>query len=125
MVATELRAQGAIVTCADSAAVAMHAFQEHAPDLLISDISMPQEDGHSLIRRIRALPSEQGGSVPAIALTALARNEDRVAALEAGFQIHFAKPVDLERLVLAATALVPVDHMPPPGTPPATKRLRE
>jgi CheY-like chemotaxis protein len=91
--------------------------------VLISDISMPAEDGHALLRRLRARPVERGGNVPAIALTALARIEDRTAALEAGFQIHLAKPVNLDRLVLATLALAPVASGDASSEPPASPRL--
>jgi hypothetical protein len=60
---------------------------------------MPGEDGYSLLRRVRALPAEQGGRVPAIALTAYARAEDRMKAVLAGFQLHLAKPVEPAELI--------------------------
>ncbi len=68
-------------------------------DVLVSDIGMPAEDGYSLIRRVRALGKDQGGGIPAIALTAYARVEDRVRAVSAGFQMHVAKPVEAVELV--------------------------
>jgi len=71
---------------------------------LISDIGMPGEDGYSLLRRIRALPPEKGGDVPALALTAYARQEDVRAALDAGFQLHVAKPVKTDKLLEAISA---------------------
>jgi hypothetical protein len=63
------------------------------PDVLVSDIGMPEEDGYALIRQVRALPPEEGGAVPALALTAYARLEDRRRVFSAGFQMHAAKPV--------------------------------
>jgi CheY-like chemotaxis protein len=63
-------------------------------DILVSDIGMPEEDGYSLIERVRSLPAEKGGRIPAIALTAYARVEDRVRALKAGFQAHLPKPIE-------------------------------
>ena len=63
-------------------------------DILVSDIGMPEEDGYSLIERVRALPAEKGGGIPAVALTAYARVEDRVRALKAGFQAHLPKPIE-------------------------------
>ena len=69
------------------------------PDILISDIGLPDEDGYSLIRRVRARPRSEGGGIPAIALTAFARPEDRTRALHAGFQVHVAKPVEPAELV--------------------------
>jgi CheY-like chemotaxis protein len=67
---------------------------------------MPGEDGYALIRRIRALPDESGGRVPAIALTAYARVEDRMQALRSGYQMHVPKPVELAELVAVAASLV-------------------
>jgi CheY-like chemotaxis protein len=71
------------------------------PHILISDIGMPDEDGYSLLRKVRALPPERGGDVPAIALTAFARPEDFRRALDAGFQLHIAKPVTPDSLLAA------------------------
>src|SRR5258705_4096156 len=68
---------------------------------------MPEEDGYSLMKRVRRRSVERGGAVPAIALTALAEHRDRIAALAAGYQIHLAKPVNLQQLLLAAAALAP------------------
>ena len=84
----------AIVSSAASAREAFDLFGKDRPDVLISDIGMPDEDGYSFIRRIRALPSEQGGTVPALALTAYARTADRVKSVLAGFQLHLTKPVE-------------------------------
>jgi CheY-like chemotaxis protein len=83
----------------------MEQFRSDPPDVLISDIGMPGEDGYSLLKRVRALPVDQGGHVPAIALTAYARAEDRVKALLAGFQLHLAKPVDPAELLATLTAV--------------------
>jgi CheY-like chemotaxis protein len=85
---------GANVTMASSAAEAFETIKSKKFDVIVSDIGMPDEDGFSLIGRIRNLPNEQGGDVPAIALTAYARAEDRVQALRSGFQMHIAKPVE-------------------------------
>ena len=85
---------GATVRTANLAGVAFDKFQENPPDLLISDIGMPDEDGYSLIQKIRRLPPEKGGNVPAIALTAYAKNEDRLKALSKGFQRHIKKPIE-------------------------------
>jgi CheY-like chemotaxis protein len=74
--------------------------------MLISDIGMQDEDGYSLIRRIRALPANRGGNVPAVALTAYVRSEDRAKALDAGFQIHMGKPVEPAELVSVIERLV-------------------
>jgi PAS domain S-box-containing protein len=96
-----LSESGARVLTADSAPAALERFQAESPDILISDIGLPGEDGYSLIARIRGLDGASGTSVPAIALTAFARSEDRTRALQAGFQAHLAKPV--EPLELVAT----------------------
>jgi PAS domain S-box-containing protein len=85
---------GSIVTAVGSATHALAAIEKQPPDVLISDIGMPDEDGYSLIAKIRSLSKEKGGRIPAIALTAYARVEDRVRALRAGFQVHVPKPVE-------------------------------
>jgi len=90
---------GAQVTAASSAAGAFEAVQSARPHVLVSDIGMPGEDGYSLMRRVRLLPVEAGGSTPAVAVTAFARAEDRARALECGFQAHVPKPVDTSRLL--------------------------
>ncbi len=94
-----LQGCGARVTAVDSVAAALIALQNLRPDVLLSDIGMPTEDGYTLIKRVRALPPEQGGQIPAAALTAFARVEDRVRALRAGFQSHIPKPVEPLELV--------------------------
>jgi CheY-like chemotaxis protein len=96
---------GAVVECASSVATGYDAFSRFNPDLLLSDIAMPEEDGYSLMRRVRALPPAEGGCVPAIALTAFTRSEDRIKALEAGFSLHMGKPVFPAALVRAAHTL--------------------
>lgn len=90
---------GAIVTAVDSAHEAISTIAEAAIDVLISDIGMPDEDGYSLIRRVRALSETEGGTTPAIALTAYARAEDQSRALREGFHVHLSKPVDPAKLV--------------------------
>ena len=95
----------AVVTAAGSAAEALEKFQQAKFDIFISDIGMPGEDGFSLIGKIRKLPNERGGGIPAIALTAYARAEDRVQALRSGFQMHLAKPVESTELVAAVANL--------------------
>jgi signal transduction histidine kinase/ActR/RegA family two-component response regulator len=97
---------GAEVTVAGSAAEALEAMRATTPDLLISDIGMPEEDGYELIRRVRAQSNENWGRVPAIALTAYARVEDRMQALRAGYQMHVPKPVEMAELVAVAASLV-------------------
>ncbi|HEX8551167.1 MAG TPA: PAS domain S-box protein [Abditibacteriaceae bacterium] len=95
----------ASVTAATSAAEALEAIQRDRPDILISDIGMPGEDGYSLIKKVRALPESQGGRIPAVALTAYARAEDRMKALTAGFQMHAAKPIEPAELAAIVTSL--------------------
>jgi PAS domain S-box-containing protein len=92
---------GAVVKSVSSAAAALDVFSTFRPQLLVSDIAMPDEDGYSLIRRIRALDPKQGGSIPSIALTAHTRAEDRTKALAAGFTTHIGKPVNPADLVAA------------------------
>ncbi len=96
---------GAHVVLADSAAAALRLFMAHRPDLLLSDIGMPGEDGYSLIARLRTLPPEAGGNIAAVALTAYARTEDRTRALLAGFNNHVAKPVEPLELLAVLTSL--------------------
>jgi CheY-like chemotaxis protein len=101
-----LRNAGARVVSAASAREAMEMFAQAQPDLLLSDIGMPGENGYDLVRQVRALPIEGGGGVPAIALTAFARPEDRSRALAAGFQLHLAKPVEQGELLAAVSSLL-------------------
>jgi signal transduction histidine kinase len=105
MVETYLGAQGVEVLNAASAAEALAVVRRSRPDVLIADIGMPGEDGYALVRQLRALPSAEGGVTPAIALTAYAREEDRLRALVAGFQAHVAKPVSLPDLSALVGAL--------------------
>jgi signal transduction histidine kinase/ActR/RegA family two-component response regulator len=106
LVADILRGAGAHVDCAASASEAMSKFEAAVPDALLSDIGMPEENGYDLIRRVRALSIEAGGGVPAIALTAFARPEDRSRALAAGYQMHLTKPVEQDQLLAALSGLV-------------------
>lgn len=94
-----LEARGARVTCAGSARDALEAIERERPDVLVSDIGMPVEDGYDLIRSVRALRREYGGRTPAIALTAYASLADQTRALTAGFQAHVTKPVAAADLV--------------------------
>jgi CheY-like chemotaxis protein len=96
---------GAQVRIADSAAQALDAIREERPDLLISDIGMPVEDGYVLVRRLRAMEAGLGRRLPAIALTAYASEEDTRRALAAGFDSHLSKPVDPARLMDIAAGL--------------------
>lgn len=85
------------------------AFEQNKPDILLSDIGMPDHDGYELINRLRALPG--GDTVPAIALTALARSEDQNRTLGAGFQMHVAKPVEAAELVAAVRKLADMQRV--------------
>jgi len=100
-----LTAARAEVRSCQSAAEALSAFRDWRPDVLIADIEMPVEDGLSLIRKIRALEPAQGGKVPAIALTAYGRVEDRLRTLSAGFSMHVPKPVDPSELTTVVASL--------------------
>ena len=104
LISTILTRCGSEVRCSESAAEAIQALAEWGPDLLLSDIGMPNEDGYSFIRRVRRLRSKRAKQIPAIALTAYATEEDRSAALAAGFQIHLAKPVEPNSLVNSIAA---------------------
>jgi PAS domain S-box-containing protein len=94
LLSTILRHAGAKAVAVSSAAEALDALHRDPVDVLVSDIGLPEEDGCALIRKVRELDPEQGGMIPAIAVTADARAETRVRALSAGFQLHIAKPID-------------------------------
>lgn len=98
-VTTVLEADGANVIAVASAAAALELLMKQQPEVLVCDIAMPDEDGYTLIRKVRSLKPDQGGEIPAVALTAYADSEDRIRAIEAGFQTHVAKPVDPTELV--------------------------
>ncbi|MGJ5675038.1 MAG: PAS domain-containing protein [Nostochopsis sp.] len=100
-----LKEYGGTVTAASSASQGLKILAQLQHDLLISDIGMPEIDGYGLIEQIRAIPPEQGGTIPAIALTAYAGDSDRSRLLAAGFQVHIAKPVDIDQLLLAIADL--------------------
>jgi signal transduction histidine kinase/ActR/RegA family two-component response regulator len=102
-----LESYGAQVETAGNAADALQVLAATRPDVLLSDIGMPQEDGYSLIRKVRALPVEAGGSTPAVAITAFAKIQDRIRALNAGFQMHLAKPVEPDELIAVVASLAP------------------
>jgi len=93
------------VITASSAEEAVPLVESSRPDVLITDIGMPVADGYELLRRVRELGSARGGRVPAIALTAFARSEDRTRALRSGFLVHVAKPVDPSELVATVAAV--------------------
>jgi CheY-like chemotaxis protein len=96
---------GGIVSAVGSAEEAMEALQRATPDVLVSDIGLPGDDGHELMRKIRALEAEKGGRIPALALTAYTGRQARGNALAAGFDLQVSKPVDLADLVAQAVLL--------------------
>jgi PAS domain S-box-containing protein len=101
-----LEAAGATVTTAASAAEALGLLETAAPDALVADIGMPEMDGFELIKHVRTLRNPVAAQVPAAALTAFARSEDRTKALQSGFEMHLAKPVDPGELVASVATLV-------------------
>jgi signal transduction histidine kinase/CheY-like chemotaxis protein len=105
LLAAALGHSGADVDSAASAAEALAALRRRRPDVLVCDIGMAGEDGYTLLASVRALPAEEGGMVPAIALTAYARADDRRRALAAGYQIHLPKPVDPDELISVVARL--------------------
>ncbi|MDB6146952.1 MAG: two-component hybrid sensor and regulator [Spartobacteria bacterium] len=96
---------GATVETAGCAEDALVLLKRIKPHVLITDIGMPGEDGYAVIRRVRQLGADQGGAIPAIALTAFARSEDRKRAILNGFQMHMAKPVEPSELVTMVASL--------------------
>jgi PAS domain S-box-containing protein len=100
-----LNGYGAQVYTASSSAEALEALPRWKPDVLVSDLGMPLEDGFELIGKVRALAPEQGGNVPAAALTAYVREEDRSRALDSGYQVHVPKPVDPAMLATTVAEL--------------------
>lgn len=111
-----LELYGASVSAAASASEALQTLERERPDVLLSDISMPGDDGYALIHKVRARPAHQGGRIPAGAVTARIRPEDRQRVLMAGFQIHVTKPVEPEALAAVVARLA--------GRTPASGRSR-
>lgn len=105
LLTTVLTQRGAKVFEAERAADALALVERERPDVLVSDIAMPEEDGYMLIGRVRQLSVDRGGRTPAVAVTAYAGRADRVRAIEAGFDLHFAKPIDVDALVDTLVAL--------------------
>jgi CheY-like chemotaxis protein len=101
-----LEAAGAEVLTASSATEALRRIAEIKPDVLVTDLGMPQMDGFEFIRRIRSSADPTTREIPAAALTAFARSEDRTKALDSGFEMHLAKPVDPAELVSSVATLV-------------------
>jgi CheY-like chemotaxis protein/anti-sigma regulatory factor (Ser/Thr protein kinase) len=105
LVQAVLERAGAEVTLASSTREALDSLRDHRPDVIVSDIGMPREDGYVFIRALRAMSREDGGRIPVVALTAYARAEDRRRALVAGFQNHAAKPIEPQELVVVVANL--------------------
>jgi CheY-like chemotaxis protein len=101
-----LEAAGAVVTVAASAAEALTAIEAELPDVMLSDISMPGQDGRTLLRAIRVVLKKKHVRVPAVALTALGSRADREASRDAGFHYHLDKPVDPQKLVEVLSSVV-------------------
>ncbi|HJP90703.1 MAG TPA: CHASE domain-containing protein [Pyrinomonadaceae bacterium] len=99
LMATALTRRQANVTAVSSAGEAIQVITQRRPDVLISDIAMPGEDGYGLIKKVRSLESGQAENIPAVAITAYAKEEDRKRALSSGFQIYLAKPIELAELI--------------------------
>src|SRR5262249_46781858 len=110
-VKTLLGSCGAEVRVAASTAQALEILDRWRPDVLVSDIGMPGEDGYVLIRKLRERSPERGGDIPAVALTAYARVEERVKILTAGFQSHVTKPADPTELATVVASVVRVAYM--------------
>jgi len=105
VLSTSLTRYGAQVKCCASADEALNELYRWKPDVLISDIGMPGEDGYMLISKVRRLEAERGGGIPAIALTAYAKDEDRARALSSGFQAYLTKPVEMSELATTIARL--------------------
>lgn len=99
LMTTALMRRHATVTAVSSASEAIQAIQRRRPDVLVSDIAMPGEDGYGLIEKVRSLESDDAENIPAVAITAYAKDEDRERALSSGFQIYLAKPVEVTELI--------------------------
>ena len=106
-----LESAGAEVLTARTGAGALDLLKRERPQVLVCDIGMPVMDGFELIAQVRQLPVVEGGGVPAAALTAYARSEDRTRALRAGYQMHLAKPIDPEELLASVNALSNWDEL--------------
>lgn len=105
LLTTILEQSGATVTTAASVREAIEAIYQHKPDVLVSDIGMPSEDGYQLIKKVRNLEPLLGGNIPAVALTAYARSDERTKALLAGFQIHIPKQVESNELIAVVASV--------------------
>lgn len=117
VVALILRRHGAEVVTASSAAEAIGILERESPQVLVADIEMPVEDGYSLIRKLRDLPSPSGAGTPVIALTAYAGEQDRAKVLQAGFNLHVPKPIQPPELIAAIASLASARPRTPPRRP--------
>ena len=117
VVAAVLRECGCVVKTVDGVDAALASIAAEVPDVLLSDIGMPGQDGFELIAKVRALPRGRGGDIPAAALTAYARPEDRRRMLNAGFSIHLAKPIEPAELVAVVATLSRFIHYAVPDGP--------
>jgi signal transduction histidine kinase/ActR/RegA family two-component response regulator len=105
IISTVITRTGAEVRACTSASEALAKLAEWKPDVILSDIAMPDEDGYSFIGKVRELPRDRGGEIPAAALTAYARDVDRRQALAAGYQMHIAKPISASQLIIMVAKL--------------------
>jgi CheY-like chemotaxis protein len=120
VLALGLQLSGAEVVAVSTGPEALDLLPDFRPHVLLSDIGLAGEDGYALIRRVRGLPAEDGGEVPAAAVTAYTLADDRDRALAAGFDTHFAKPVETSELIETVAALARRSHYQ--GTPPLPDR---
>ena len=122
VLALGLELSGAEVVAVTSTAEAFEALQGFRPHVLLSDIGLSGEDGYGLIQRVRQLPADRGGAVPAAAVTAFTLADDRERALRAGFDTHFAKPVETSALIETVANLARRSYWQ--GIPPIPDRRR-
>jgi CheY-like chemotaxis protein len=107
---TMIEESGGEVTIATSADEALNVLARGKFDIIVSDIGMPGKDGYQFMQEVRSLPANRGGTIPAVALTAYARTEDRLRALRAGYQMHVPKPIEYAELITVTASLVGRNH---------------
>jgi len=105
VVTATFRETGAEISTAGDVEEALRLLESFKPNILISDIAMPAHDGYELIRRVRVLPPDKGGKIPAIALTAFVRAQERLKVLSAGYQRHVPKPLQPLELAIVVASL--------------------
>jgi CheY-like chemotaxis protein len=103
---TMIEKSGGKVTIAASADEALNILAREKFDLIVADIGMPGKDGYQFIQEVRSFPASRGGTIPAVALTAYARTEDRLRALRAGYQMHVPKPIEYAELITVMASLI-------------------